>query len=164
MSKVTVVDLRLLIMRCEVYIERFLREYPQHEDRVLYTRYNRQPLKDFIYNWMWNKIHLTTKYQGDELEEELYLKSMFVDYSYKSWYRNEEKDLIINDEGAFKFMSHVVEEIESDIETLISKNRIRPVWEIVSMDMSPNTITVELFGDWRAQKWCEENDKEYTPC
>lgn len=161
MDNVVVIDLRRLILNADIYIERLLREHPKLATRITYSRSKRGPLREYIYNRFWNILNETTKYKFDELEEDLYLGQMFKDWNPQCWYRDENKELVIDDQGSFDFLGGWVEELDGDLNTIISKERLHVGWKILQIDISNTTLTVELYGDWRAQKWCEENNIEY---
>lgn len=161
MENVVVIDLRRLILNSDIYIERLLRAKPELEGRVTYDPTKRRALREYIYNRFWNILNETTKYKFDELEEDLYISEMFKDWDPKCWYRTGEGDLIIDDQKSFDFLGGWVEELDADINTIITKERLNVGWQLCQFDISQTTLTVELYGDWRAQKWCEENDIEY---
>lgn len=164
MERTIVIDLSRLILSAEIVLERFKRDHPEHAERVTYTRDDREVLRDLFFNLFNNTLGTTTKYELPELEEDMYVKKIFKDYGSNSWYRDKDGEIVHEDEGSFRFESYWFNEMESFVDAQISKNRISDIgFSIISMDLSPTTITIEIWGDWRAQKWCEENNQEYNP-
>lgn len=156
-------ELPRLLMYSDVHIERFIRDFPQFADRVHYDRRERGVLRELLYNMLWNLLNKSCKYPFEELEEETFIAKIFDDYIEKSWYRDRHKELILTDEGSFRFQSQWVEEMMGHLESFIDKNRIDVGFRILEVDISQTTLSVELWGDWRAKQWCEQNDQEYRP-
>jgi hypothetical protein len=163
MDQKILIELPRLLMYSDVHIERFLRNYPEYTNRVTYDRSSRGVLRELLFNMLWNLLNKTTKYPFDELEEETFIAKLFDGYIDKSWYRDRNKELILTDEGSFRFQAAWVEEMMGHLEAFINKNEIDVGYRILDLDISQTTLSVELWGDWRARKWCEENDQEYRP-
>lgn len=163
MDSVAIIDLRRLLLNSDLYIERLLRDYPELSDRITYERDKRGPLREYIYNRLWNMVNETAKYKFIELEEDLFIGQIFKDWNPHSWYRDDNKELVITDNKSFTFLTRWVEEIDGDLNAIVIKNKLHVGWKILQLDISETTLSIELYGDWRAQKWCEENQTDYTP-
>ncbi|EBW9734510.1 hypothetical protein DQR70_05900 [Salmonella enterica subsp. enterica serovar Oslo] len=158
-----VVDLKRLVMYGELFMERFARDYPDYADRVSFDRSRKEALRDYIYNRFWNLLGETAKYDMDELEEDLYLDRLFKGWKPDCWYHDSNKELIVDDMGSFRFNADVVEELDDKLQVIISKERLYLGYSILEMDISRIALTLDIYGDWRAQQWCIENDEEYIP-
>lgn len=163
MEKTIVIDLTRILMYADVHMDRFRRDYPEHADRITYDREQRGPLRELVYNMLWNMLVESAKYLADELEEDLFIGKMFKGWDPNNWIRNANKDLEILDEGSFRFESSWVEEMRSHLTAVIEKNKLYVGYKVLELDISLTTLSIDLYGDWRAKKWCEENDQEYIP-
>lgn len=163
MEQAVVVDLKRLVMYSELYMERFCRDFPEHEDRLMYDRRMRDDLRDYLYNRFWNILGESANYEIDELEEDLYLGRIFDGWKANCWYRDGNKELVVEDMGAFKFNCEFVEEMDDMMKVIISKERLQVGFSILEIDISKYALTVDIYGDWRAQQWCMDNDQEYQP-
>lgn len=164
MERTVVIDLARLILSAEITLDRFKRDFPKFAERVIYTREDREVLRDLFFNLFNNVLSTTANYPMDELEENMYVGKIFKGYGSNGWYRDRDDEIVFEDEGSFQFESYWFNEIQSYVDAQITKNRIGDIgFSIVTMDFSPTTISIDIWGDWRAQKWCEENNQEYNP-
>lgn len=163
MENAAIVDLKRLVIRAELLIKRFERNYDEYADRLDYDHTMRCYVKDYLFSRIWNKLIKTAKYDMEELEEDFYIGKFFEGYDSRCWYRDRDGELVIEDLGSYKVMTDILETVDDYIAKELRTIDVNIGYSIFELDASRDTLKIDIYGDWRAKQWCEDNGQIYDP-